>query len=98
MHGPVGSVNISTTIDHLQPAGWKLPNIPQVVKGWSTTHGTYWSLGLSTVIQDHQFLPLQPDHDQLPQLGEAHQDEPEELERGYGVLRPAPLSVGAWCG
>ena len=64
--------------------------MPHVVKEWSTTHVPYWALGVSTVVQDHQFLPLQLDHDQPPQLGEAHQDEPEELDRGYGVLRPAP--------
>ena len=62
-----------------------------MVKEWSTTNVTYWSLDASVIIQDHQFLPVQPDQVQLLQLDEAHQDEPEELECGYGVLRPAPL-------
>ena len=42
------------------------------------------------------FLPLQLDHDQLPQLEEDHHDESEEweLDCGYGLLRPAPLPLG----
>ena len=45
---------------------------------------------------DHQFLPLQLDHDQLPQLEEDHHDESEEweLDCGYGLLRPDPLPFG----
>ena len=33
---------------------------------------------------DHQFLPLQLDHDQLPQLEEDHHDESEEWELDCG--------------
>ena len=58
-----------------------------------TLLGTMPSLNLA---YDHQFLPFQLDHDQLPQLDEGHHDESEEweLDCGYGLLRPAPLPVG----